>query len=39
MRAVIDARYSTDLQNTASIEDRIGLCRERLSETGTSEFV
>jgi site-specific DNA recombinase len=36
MRAVIYARYSTDLQSTASIEDQIRLCRERVEqEKGT----
>ena len=29
MRAVIYARYSTDLQSAASIEDQVRLCRER----------
>jgi DNA invertase Pin-like site-specific DNA recombinase len=36
MRAVIYARYSSDLQSTASIEDQIRLCRERVEqEKGT----
>ena len=36
MRAVIYARYSTDLQSPASIEDQIRLCRERIEqEKGT----
>jgi site-specific DNA recombinase len=34
MRAVIYARYSTDLQSPASIEDQIPLCRERLLREG-----
>jgi len=37
MRAAIYARYSFDLQSTASIEDQIRLCRERVAhENGTS---
>jgi site-specific DNA recombinase len=32
MRAVIYARYSTDLQSPASIEDQIRLCRERIEQ-------
>jgi DNA invertase Pin-like site-specific DNA recombinase len=36
MRAVIYARYSSDLQSAASIEDQIRLCRERVEqEKGT----
>ena len=36
MRAVIYARYSSDLQSTASIEDQVRLCRERIEqENGT----
>ena len=36
MRAVIYARYSSDLQSAASIEDQIRLCRERVEqENGT----
>jgi site-specific DNA recombinase len=36
MRAVIYARYSSDLQSEASIEDQIRLCRERVEqENGT----
>ena len=34
MRAVIYARYSTDLQSVASIEDQVRLCRERLQRDG-----
>jgi site-specific DNA recombinase len=34
MRAVIYARYSTDLQSAASIEDQVRLCRERLERDG-----
>src|SRR5262245_61688827 len=30
MRAVIYARYSTDLQSPSSIEDQIRVCRERI---------
>ena len=32
MRAVIYARYSSDLQSAASIEDQIRLCRERVEQ-------
>jgi site-specific DNA recombinase len=32
MRAVIYARYSTDLQSACSIEDQIRLCRERVEK-------
>jgi site-specific DNA recombinase len=31
MRAAIYARYSSDLQNAASIEDQLRLCRERIA--------
>jgi len=31
MRAVIYARFSTDLQSVASIEDQARICRERAS--------
>ena len=34
MRAVIYARYSTDLQSASSIDDQIYLCRERLERDG-----
>src|SRR5262245_26275636 len=34
MRAVIYARYSSDLQRDASIADQIRLCRERLESEG-----
>ena len=34
MRAVIYARYSTDMQSAASIEDQIRLCRERVAREG-----
>jgi site-specific DNA recombinase len=34
MRAVIYARYSTDLQRTASIDDQIRVCRERIEREG-----
>ena len=33
-RAVIYARYSSDLQNDASIEDQVRLCEERLRAGG-----
>ena len=31
-RAVIYARYSSDLQSASSIEDQVRLCRERLAQ-------
>jgi hypothetical protein len=34
MRTAIYARYSTDLQSTASIEDQMRLCRERIEREG-----
>ena len=34
MRAVIYARYSSDLQSAASIEDQIRVCRERIEREG-----
>ena len=34
MRAVIYARYSTELQSDASIEDQIRICRERIDREG-----
>ncbi|MGA8689173.1 MAG: recombinase family protein [Methyloceanibacter sp.] len=34
MRAVIYARYSTDLQSSASIDDQVRLCRERIERDG-----
>jgi DNA invertase Pin-like site-specific DNA recombinase len=34
MRAAIYARYSSDLQRDASIEDQIRLCRERIAREG-----
>jgi site-specific DNA recombinase len=34
MRAVIYARYSSDLQRDASVEDQIRLCRERMARDG-----
>ena len=34
MRAVIYARYSSDLQRDASIEDQVRLCRERIEREG-----
>jgi DNA invertase Pin-like site-specific DNA recombinase len=34
MRAVVYARYSTDLQAAASIEDQIRVCRERIVREG-----
>ena len=36
MRAVIYARYSTELQREASIEDQIRLCRARIEHEGWS---
>jgi DNA invertase Pin-like site-specific DNA recombinase len=36
MRAAIYARYSSDLQSAASIEDQIRICREHIAhESGT----
>jgi site-specific DNA recombinase len=34
MRAAIYARFSTDLQNAASIEDQVRVCRERIGQEG-----
>jgi DNA invertase Pin-like site-specific DNA recombinase len=34
MRAVIYARYSTELQRTASIDDQIRVCREQIEREG-----
>jgi len=34
MRAVIYARFSTDLQNAASIDDQVRVCRERIGIDG-----
>ncbi len=34
MRAVIYARYSSDLQSEASIDDQIRLCKERAVRDG-----
>ncbi|MGR3715313.1 MAG: recombinase family protein, partial [Thermohalobaculum sp.] len=34
MRAVIYARYSSELQRAASIEDQVRLCRERCAREG-----
>lgn len=36
MRAAIYARYSSDLQSEASIEDQVRLCRERSLSEGWS---
>jgi len=36
MRAVIYARYSSDLQTEASIDDQVRLCRERAERDGLS---
>jgi site-specific DNA recombinase len=36
MRAVIYARYSSDLQSAASIEDQVRLCRVRIEREGWS---
>ena len=34
MRAVIYARYSSDLQRDASVEDQVRLCRELIERVG-----
>src|SRR6202047_3089858 len=34
MRAVIYARYSSELQRDASIEDQVRLCRQRIEQDG-----
>ena len=34
MRAVIYARYSTDMQSETSVEDQVRLCRERAERDG-----
>ena len=34
LRVALYARYSSDLQNAASIEDQIRLCRERAVREG-----
>ena len=34
MRAVVYARYSTDLQREASIEDQVRVCRQRIERDG-----
>jgi site-specific DNA recombinase len=34
MRAVVYARYSTDLQNDQSIEDQIRICRQHIEKSG-----
>ena len=34
MRAVIYARYSTDLQSASSIDDQVRLCRKRIEKDG-----
>jgi site-specific DNA recombinase len=34
MRAVIYARYSTDLQSASSIDDQVRVCRERIEQDG-----
>ena len=34
MRAAIYARYSSDLQRDASIEDQVRLCKERIEHDG-----
>ena len=36
MRAVIYARYSSDLQRDASIEDQVRVCRRRIEAEGWS---
>src|SRR5205809_4444533 len=34
MRAALYARYSTDLQREASIEDQVRVCRQRIEQEG-----
>jgi site-specific DNA recombinase len=34
MRAVIYARFSTDLQSAASIDDQVRVCREGIEREG-----
>jgi DNA invertase Pin-like site-specific DNA recombinase len=34
MRAAIYARFSTDLQSAASIDDQVRVCRERIQRDG-----
>ena len=34
MRAVIYARYSTDLQSAASVADQVRICRKRIEQEG-----
>jgi site-specific DNA recombinase len=34
MRAVIYARFSTDLQRASSLDDQVRLCRERIEQDG-----
>ena len=34
MRAAIYARFSTDLQSAASIDDQVRVCRERIEQDG-----
>ena len=34
MRTAIYARYSTDLQREASIEDQVRICRQRIEREG-----
>jgi resolvase-like protein len=34
MRAAIYARFSTDLQSAASIDDQVRVCRERIEQEG-----
>ncbi len=34
MRAAVYARYSSDMQRDASIEDQIRLCRQRIGAEG-----
>ena len=38
LRAVVYARYSSDLQSDASIEDQVRLCRERIDREGWSFY-
>jgi Resolvase, N terminal domain len=38
MRAAIYARFSTDLQSAASIDDQVRVCRERIEQEGHQVF-
>jgi site-specific DNA recombinase len=39
MRAVIYARFSTDLQSASSLDDQVRLCREQIERDGRHELV